>query len=393
MFLIPEVPDGAIYTNRSDFLYADDTGLDCLLNEIQVVDPRWELKDLASYSPRKEIRSFFEIKDFQESKRSAEALCSMSLFRIESEFHQSEKRWEIYLKGLEKWIVHFRENLPEQKIRVYVGDDVWDVLHTEGILKAEDVDFVRMANSSKQSSIGMLWRNLAFDDCRYPYVYVEDLDERYAYRGNKFQPVPRIEAHLRYLKSRFEPTSANFASALTFIFDEDSLFSDEKTDEIPFFRWEDISIDDPVFIHRLCNFCRANASTLIRSLERLPFDMTRVLCRYLTLSDTQIFYHPRRHIWTNFREITPSLDFRFLDERWLFYLTKLVEVKWWIPPEKMFIFDRIYKRYGEQTMLIRLYKQLVAEGNYLEIEDEDDDRGDPFPFDSLENLSEFANSK
>lgn len=364
MFFISEIPDGATYASRRDFLSGE---LDTILNEVQVLDPRWNLDDL-SEPPRKEIASLFEIKDFQESKRSANALCSMSLFKINSGFHRSQKSWQTYLDGVRDWISHFRSNQGRQKLRFYVGDDVWETLHKEKILEATDVDFVRMKDSSQKACTGMLWRNLAFDDYNYPYVYIEDLDNRYGWVSNRFQPVDRICMNLRVLKRRFKPTDANFASALTFIFDEGSFFNSGNEDTLQFFKWESMSIDDPVFIHQLANYCRSNASTLTRSPEALPFRVKDALCRYLSRVDTQIFYRHSENVWTTFRERTPSLDFRYLDERWLFYLSKIVDVKWWIPPEKVFIFDRIFQRYGQQALLLRLYRDLVDSGNYLVIE-------------------------
>ena len=183
-FLIDEIPSGATYCRRNDFLHAFPTGndtydIDRLMNGIQIIDTRLTLDEIATIETRSYpacLESFFDIKDIQESKRSGKALCSVSIFKMVDEKSTTDKSFEVYLNGLKEKIAYFREYHPEQKLRVYAGDSVWNLLHKEGILEADDVDFVRMACSSEYTEIGIFWRFLAFNDYGYEYVYINETD-------------------------------------------------------------------------------------------------------------------------------------------------------------------------------------------------------------------------
>ena len=372
---IQNVPDSAEYTGRGEFVKAYPTGdggyeAKRLLNEFQIVDPRWELEDLASYTPRRELAALFEIKDMQESKKNAEALLSVSIFRCD------ESRWQFYLEELSGMIESFRSELPEQKLRVYAGDDVWDTLYAEGFLDADDVDFVRMADSSHYSKVGALWRYLAFDDRRHPYVHI------YAFTDNPMRPLNlKGQAGLEALKRRTE--GVDIGTTLVFLPNAER-YEDTSEYEIPFFRWEQIAIDDPVFIYRLSDYCRSSAITTTRGDVKLPFDMTSALCHYLSETKEVTLYHPERGIWTSIREITTRLERDPMDEFLLFYLTKIIRVKYLIPEKFTPIIQRIMNFYGENCFLRRLYKQLAVDGNSVAIGNHED-RG--FPFDVFDSRS------
>ena len=367
-FLIPQIPLGAKYCNRSEIVHAypDGSGYDMkrLLNEVQIVDSRLNsVSDIPESRP--ELLELFEIKDFQESSRGADALCSICLFDLERQSPKSDKDWNVYLQGLRDWIGFMRSEMPNQKLRVYIADNVWDILHKEQILKSDDVDFVRMQHSSEKAAIGCLWRYLAFDDYRYEYVYIEDTDERGAYVNNKWMNVERIKSTSYVLQSRLYG-GAHIGTALTFVDKEAEFFGEENRSHIDFFEWHKIPIYDPVFMCRLTYFCRSCASTMTRGPKRLPFDdIVPMLCYFLDKGNSQIIYHPQANYWSNFHEIPANMGYNEMDEHFLFHLTKILDVGYWIPPEKMFIAQRLMKHYGEDCFLARLYRQLISEGNNL----------------------------
>ena len=106
-FLIDEIPSGATYCRRNDFLHAFPTGndtydIDRLMNGIQIVDTRLTQVDLEKIEHRSFpacLESLLDIKDFQESKRRGEALCSVSIFKMNAEKSTTDKSFEVYLNG------------------------------------------------------------------------------------------------------------------------------------------------------------------------------------------------------------------------------------------------------------------------------------------------------
>ena len=377
-FFIPQLPPRAAYCSRANIVEAYPTAqgydVDRVLNEIQIVDTRLSQDDLdriASTSPRSELAELFEIKDMQMSAKTGDALCSVSIFDLKPQRPNPTKDWTVYLNGLKDWIDFIRLELPNQKLRVYVGDSVWDILHQEKVLEAKDVDFVRMWYPSQKAAIGMLWRYMAFDDYDFEYVYIEDLDDRGAYVDNKWQSVERSKADLKDLKKR--TSDMHVGTALTFVYKEEHFFWEPEKDDISFFQWVDMPSHDPVFIHRLSYFCRTCANTVTRGPRRLPFkNIIPILCNFLQREDSRIIYHPPTNQWSAFRETSANIGYNEMDEHYLFHLTKVINIKYWIPVEKLSIARRIMRRYGEDCLLARLYQQLIDEGNRLVIEDNEE---------------------
>ena len=64
-------------------------------------------------------------------------------------------------------------------------------------------------------------------------------------------------------------------------------------------------------------------------------------------------------------EIASPLQDTVLDENWVFYMSKLIDVKTWIRPESMGEVENIMTRYGPKNFFRRIHEQMIAEGNIL----------------------------
>ena len=390
-FFISDIPRDAKLCSQHDFIF--DCDMDLLLNEIQVVDPRWDLGDLDTGVPSA-IADLFEIQDMQLSKDKGEALCSVSLFKpsgvIQKRKASVGKDWQTYLEGLQFWIEYYRQVLPNRKLRVYVGDDVWDELYSAKILEARDVDFIRMLDSSRNHGVGQLWRHLALDDYDYEYVYIEDIDGRGSVEDGKWvKLIDPVHYALRdtddKLKKFVDVDYAHIGTGLTWTPNE---FEDYRTgkisrsDELTFFVPIDIPEmdNDYALIQRLCRFNLSWSPWIVRGPRRLPCEIKRILCRYVNEGTHRILYHPRLNRWSTFREVFPNLCGIPLDEEWLFYASKLFRLKYYVLSDRLPLMKSILKRYGRDCLVRRMYKQILENGSYIQVFE----TGEDFSFDLLE---------
>lgn len=387
-FFIDKLPVNAEYCQRGDFFREFVPGReDEFIYGLQVLDTRVTEKDLVRWgyeSPREELARLFEIKDFQESKKSGEALCSLSLFKMAGKLSTTFKTFDVYLDGLRMWIEFFRHERKEQKLRVYVGDQVWDILHKEKILEATDVDFVRMAISSLYTEIGMLWRFLAFDDYRYPYVYIEETDGPVEQRNGKWtlvdNPNPNAYTFDRFeTKTKIDNEVAHFGTEILCLPPPEDR-TDSFPQDCPLMFWVDDSrLSDPLFIHRLSEYVQCVTPTLIRSPRRLPFSMTAMLCSHFDCEEQRVVYHESLNLWTTLRERQSNLNYRYIDHHWLFNLTKILSVKMFF--SELHIIDAYpyIQKHGDNWFVKRIYDNLIADGNTLQML-EKDRFGSPFNY-------------
>ena len=273
-----------------------------------------------------------------------------------------------YLDGLRNRIHHYREVQPEQKLRVYVGDDTWDILHKEKILEADDVDFIRMAISGESSIIGLLWRLLAFDDYDYEYVYVEDSDDRTSLLpdGKRISLKPLLVTK-DILERRMSVPGGHrpvhVAAAL-------SLSAKDKHGD--FFIPVDVDISRsnvPTPIKQIYaphTYYEGAILTMTRGSKRLPVrSIVPVLCECLNRQTTYFVYHNPTNHWTAFNAVCTPLQDTAMDENWLFYMSKLMDIKMWIRPDSMVYVENIFKKYGENNFFQRIHEQMMMDGNIL----------------------------
>ena len=390
-FFLDKLPIDAEYCPRGKFFrhFVPDRE-DEFLSDIQMLDTRVTEKDLVRWtyeSPREEFAQLFEIKDIQESKKSGEALCSLSLFKMAGEVSTTSKPFDLYLNGLRMWIKFFRHEVKEQKLRVYVGDQTWDILHKEKILESDDVDFVRMAISSSHSEVGVLWRYLAFDAYQYPYVYIEDTDGFVRQVKGKWKLVEEPLAKdytIQMLEDRvvFERDLDKFAhfSACMSVIPPPEHLEASFPEDCPLMFWvDDIRLSDPLFIHRLSEYVQFLSPTLIRSPRKLPFRMMPMLCSHFDRDEQRVIYHPSTNLWTTLRERHPNFNFRYIDDHWLFHLTKVVATKCFLSGEQAREAYPFVQKYGANWFVKRIYDDLIRNGNSIQMLDKEQ-YGNPFDY-------------
>ena len=196
--LIDKIPNSSTYA--IPFLFFKDLDSDAFSKRVQVEDMRWDMariEQIIQADLENDFGRMLKIKDAQYSQFDREILCSICLYKPE---HQFKETWEYYYNYLKNRIHDFannREEYGDQKLRCYVGDSCWDILHRDGVLKASHVDFIRMFDSSEYSYVGQTWRALAYDDFDYKCVYVADTDIRlHRYRSSPISEIfPPDEWH------------------------------------------------------------------------------------------------------------------------------------------------------------------------------------------------------
>ena len=379
-FFIDKIPDGAEFCRRSEFAET------FTLETFQVLDPRIRQEDLTSISTREyrpHIRALFEIKDMQLSTLDARALCSLPIFKPSS-VYKPGRHWHQYIEGLEDWIRYYRARMrvrQYQKLRIYIGDSAWDDLHRAGIFKAKDVDFIRMEDSSHHTAVGQLWRFLAFDDYSYEYVYSQDVDGEGEWVDDKWQRKPKgWEIVTRYgLKGLASRVGDCHIGTLMLPFPPvESVTDSIPADECPFFFWvQDLRLSEAFFCHRLSEYMQAAAPWIVRGSQRLPFSIVDAICYYLENDAPLTVYDPSSHCWTTIRQRHPNLNYRFIDEHWLFHLSKVIKVKNIVRRADFPLLKELTLKYGDTYFLKRFHDRLVSDGNVLVLED-NEENGNPF---------------
>ena len=417
-FLIPSIPKGAAYVDQYSFVECYPIGknsdgtdrfdLRRLLNEIQVVDPRLSLEELDRIDPPDpDIASLFDIADMQLSSRGADALCSFSLFKSRGAAGRNKqiygRTWRDYLEGLRRWIHFYRAHFPNQKVRVYVANDMWDELHKEGLLQSKDVDFVKMVHSDYGTLTGILWRYMAFDDYDYEYVYAEDIDANGEFRNVPIQrltaPIEGPESQWEWckwfhknrldgLERRFDCGSGDSAHLSQIVairpnefghysvsedqrntegynVDKKSLFSDDDYNldpELPFFIH---SGQGTILCHDVATFCMSCGHWIARGPRKLPCSIIPLMCRDLLRNPMFTVYNRDKHQWSRFSQLERVVQYYGPDDVFPFYLTRILDVKYSFLPNRVSAMREMYRFYGEDCFLLRFYKQLVEEGTYF----------------------------
>lgn len=366
--LIDEIPKSAEYYPRGEFFRSFCPGReDEFLSTFQILDTRVTKKDLIRWQSAEVpsyLSNFFEIKDFQESAKTIDILCSLCLFKMEVEQLHTSKEFQIYIDGLRYWIDKFRNDRRNQKLRIYVGDSAWEILHTEGLLRSDDVDFVRMAKSSTKTEYGTFWRFLAFDDYDYDYVYVEDTDKP------QFKP-PHMNDEI--IKHHLYDNRFDMWTRLNLMIPDESRSQLFPDDDFPLLFWsDDIRLSDPLFMFRLSEYLQNMTPMTLRGPKRLPFKMKTALCsHFLRGAEDRILYFPAINAFTNIRERHPNLNFRFIDELWLFHLTRVIRTNFVVNPDHLLLMKPYFKS-GDRFFVKRLYDRLVEDGNRIGCVDYDD---------------------
>lgn len=332
--LIDTIPDDAVFTNPSRFCELEDC-----IDHFQMLDPRL---DLDSVSAPAHFTRMFETKDEQLSKQACDVICGVSLFRQEYEnYHQP---FSDYMAGLDAMVNFFRAERPGYKLRVYVGDNVWDYLYSEGCLKLKDVDFIRMKDSSSWSIVGQWWRCLVFGDQTTKYARISDID---------FDPdlFPMIFRDVKQV---------------------DLLYTDTSYDLYYMPRlnvWR--LIGDPFFvrphgkypyIRNIAGLGLYDVNSLVRGSRLLPVsDLAPFFGYCLGLRSDQMLYHPYYNMYSVFREV-PLMSIEFM-ELWPFLLTKHLRMRFQLGPVQKHGRINLLDWFLEHQLAQRFYRQLSLEGH------------------------------
>lgn len=346
-FFIDTIPKDAEWCDRDDFIKWCSPHWE----DVYFLDPRWSLADVSNH---KSIAShYFEIKDMQESQNRREVLCSVCIFKMHDDFAKPVKPFALYLDGLKKLIHTVRTKHADQKLRVYVGDSAWDDLQKEGIFKSSDVDFVRMKMSSSRTGIGEFWRFLAFDDYDYPIVQIAETD---VHHSDRIWPLSLLH----------EWAVFTGASDMFFNFKASLLVDTPLDGSLLSHIYTGFYDTDEYQLYPFSLYIRAVTSHLIRFAHKLPFSMVDVLSMYLDRKSHIFAYQSSSNISIRLQEKTYSL--KYMDDQWLFYLTKILNVFFVVCPWRVSKIREGHSKFGDNWFLKRLLDDLAADNNPIEPE-------------------------
>ena len=346
-FFIPEVPGGAEYCTVTNFKHIYGKQHDRVLQVVQVVDFRIapeNIQDIETLVHRPEIEHCFEIKDMQLTKPVGDTLCGVSIYDEEERNYGEHKGFSLYLNNLKDLIEIFHTIRSNEKLRVYVADNIWDRLYREKILENKHVDFVRMAASSTKTEIGHLWRILVYDDFQYPYAVTNDVD----YYPRKRQSFNWVDA---------DP-SINFATPCHFS---------------PGRWWKNPDRHNFLFhthykraIYPIAQYMRSCIVNLVRTPTPLPFVSLRpILCHLLEDPGVRILYNPEMNVWTNVHE--SNYFYHAMDDYWLPLLSKMLKIRFSVRRRSLKEILPLIERYGNSLLSARLWRQLGREGHIIDL--------------------------
>ena len=382
-FYIDKLPENATYCMRREFrdMYGRDyLGQRRLMNEIQMIEPRLskqEFDEIYRHPIPDEFVDYFAIKDTKPSITGGkEAVCGLLLynphFRMTNQPEDKYlKQHQIYLDGLAVAIEYYKTELPQQTLRVYVGDNCWDTIHDLGHLKAKHVEFVRMEHDSYKTYLGSIWRFLVIDDDDYEYAYAMDTDETWEERMH----MSRSQLDFR-LKAGAD-SEAHCAASITAFPMQDHYVREPSLADVKLFFDGDVPMRDSSLLARPSNYVLLNACTFTRGPKSRPFkSIIPFLCWNLKRNDDVILYHPPSNQYTTFLRISHHHDYNQMDEHWLFPLMKILTVKGWVPRDssdhRLDVMTRFKNWYGDDFWLYRLYCQMAREGHSFVIEREEE---------------------
>ena len=328
---IPSIP--------KDAQYIEPKYLHLLLEQeefnetVQFLDPRTQL-------PQDYSTHLFEIKDKQLSKYQKPIRVGMSIFRMKVKASQP---FSDFLNGLKELISYFRDQT-DSTLTVFVGDDIWDLLHQEGCLKAKHVDFIRMLDSSSYSRTGQCWRYLVYGDMSESFATVIDTDLMQNLRDqNKYDQLSNFIPDLKLYQMRWEKIdkSYHFLFPIT----------------ITPFAW-----DRPLFhavngfhvIHDLPMFISNHFPSFWSGPYKTPVNVAKFLAQCLLLPPYYTMYYPSWNVFTFILKDRLQYSLLPFQHTWHFY----TPLKYAIRVREGVLSQLVTNRVG-----LRFLKQCYDEGN------------------------------
>ena len=80
------------------------------------------------------------------------------------------------------------------------------------------------------------------------------------------------------------------------------------------------------------------------------------------------------------RDYLPAVQSCELGETWVFYMSKLMDIKMWVEPQHYNWVRRAMKKYGDECFWKRLQDQMILDGNYLACGDQG---AEPFSYEEF----------
>ena len=373
-FFIGEIPDTADYYLPPVLLKRNRDDLQRLTDKIQVVDPRFsdfnpQPTQSIQYAP-----SIFDIVDRIESHSVAPVLCSTSIFKS---YHRGrhEESWKGYIKELQDKIAYFATT-PYQQLRVYASNSMWQDLDDAGVLKSQNVEFVKMRDSSTGWNIGNMWRILALTDYRYDYVYFDDVhvsapQRRHAVTFERFQGL-------------FANTDAVIASLLVAPPTQYHTFLTVLPPDF-FFDISDHFYQPIVQIIPIDAFLKTMIFDWYRGPQKLPpMDLPYILLSCLNQHPLTQVYDPELNGWTYLQPVAQMYQDVDSAEKIMFYLSKLVKLKLWFYGANLSWYLEGYKKSGDDFFWKRMIGDVNCELTF-------GDRQQVFAWSELENYVVYHN--
>ncbi len=296
---------------------------------VQFLDPRTQL-------PQDYSTHLFEIKDKQLSKHQKPMRVGMSIFRMKAKAYQP---FSDFLNGLKELIAYFRDQT-DSTLTVFVGDDIWDLLHQEGCLKAKHVDFIRMLDSSSYSRMGQCWRYLVYGDMSESFATIIDTDLMQNLRDeNIYHRLSNFIPDLKFYQARWEKIdkSYHFLFAINFwykaIFHAVSRFH--------------VIQDLPMFITN-------HPPGFWSGPYKTPVDVAKVFAQCLFLPPYYTMYYPNWNVFTFFLKDRAQYSLLPFQHTWHFY----TPLKYAIRVREGVLSQLVTNRVG-----LRFLKQCHDEGN------------------------------
>ena len=347
-FFIENLPADAEYADNSTFFHVTKQDF---YQHIQMIDLVWsteKLRRINNIAPNGKWARHFDIKDVQMSPVDCEILCSICFFKREAEVNH--RPFGFYVDALKAKVERFAQtDYARQKLRVYVGDSAWDVVHKEKILDAKHVDFVRMRSSSGHSILGMQWRLLAYDDYSYPCVYMNDTH----YDGLE---MPDEQLENRFPKDLWDSFNLSLTSAMPY---HDSFLT---LHDIRNFE-RDNFVSHYFFVYSPLTYLQAFGMSILRGPQRLPFAniVSIVAACYEERGNLHTLYDPRHRLWTEVGELRFWMEWVCMLGFWIYFLRKHITFRYHYLED----YHKLLNSVDQEHFFRRLHHQVFDEKGHL----------------------------
>ena len=355
VFYLDEIPDSARYLKTEEF-----SVLPNMYENLHILDPRWNSPDteIASH-----INEFFEVADIaSNAEGSHKWICGFSVFflkyvmdwQTEHQGRTQSEKHENLIQGVRE-LIEFPDRCPETLLRFYVSADVWERLAKEGLLKAKDVEFCKMAYPSEDSQFGALWRMMVLFDQRFQWAIQTDVPTK---------PAPEDEWVYARIADWDRQMFYDWLEKNTgqdWAWAGEYLFFDRNFSNVQHLFHEK---------HRAWNvsqFDYLSGGGIVTRPERMP-PVEAVLHRHLVERPLHLtYYHADKDVWCQF----PGYEYQIplgwegwgIDQAVWSYLKKVLPVRHIIHDQSLGYIKETAPKLSKDHLMFRIINQLQQEGS------------------------------